>query len=185
MACLCRIVLTCLAASTHVSASPIAPTQTAIEIAKELEKIIQVQQNRKAKPVRPMALYWKGNKIKVVKWPLVTGKKDHDKRDRTSRGLARDKERLMKKQHLTLYFNRGRLLNNFSVMSSVSNICSLDLSYFWGRPWFRRRVTNPKCTVESECVISLPRINFISQTTKTYAFSSLQPLLVCLPQVCL
>jgi SsrA-binding protein len=62
---------------------------------KELEKIIQVTE-QKGKTCAAMALYWKGNKIKC-EVALVTGKKDHDKRDtERDRDWSRDKERLMK-----------------------------------------------------------------------------------------
>jgi|TARA_R110000764_G_C11003280_1_gene382426 SsrA-binding protein len=83
-----------LSASTHVVCEPMRQRKLLLN-RKELEKIIQVTE-QKGKTCAAMALYWKGNKIKC-EVALVTGKKDHDKRDtERDRDWSRDKERLMK-----------------------------------------------------------------------------------------
>ncbi|MBD5769460.1 SsrA-binding protein SmpB [Marinomonas colpomeniae] len=83
-----------LAASTHVVCEPMRQRKLLLN-RKELEKIIQITE-QKGKTCAAMALYWKGNKIKC-EVALVTGKKEHDKRDtERDRDWSRDKERLMK-----------------------------------------------------------------------------------------
>ncbi|ETI59325.1 SsrA-binding protein SmpB [Marinomonas profundimaris] len=83
-----------LSASTHVVCEPMRQRKLLLN-RKELDKIIQVTE-QKGKTCAAMALYWKGNKIKC-EVALVTGKKDHDKRDtERDRDWSRDKERLMK-----------------------------------------------------------------------------------------
>ncbi|WP_133013406.1 SsrA-binding protein SmpB [Marinomonas flavescens] len=83
-----------LSASTHVVCEPMRQRKLLLN-RKELDKIIQITE-QKGKTCAAMALYWKGNKIKC-EVALVTGKKDHDKRDtERDRDWSRDKERLMK-----------------------------------------------------------------------------------------
>ena len=83
-----------LSASTHVVCEPLRQRKLLMH-RKEIDRIIQVTE-QKGKTCAAMALYWKGNKIKC-EVALVTGKKDHDKRDTAKeRDWARDKERLMK-----------------------------------------------------------------------------------------
>ena len=83
-----------LTASTHVVCEPMRQRKLLLN-RKEIEKITQVTE-QKGKTCAAMALYWKGNKIKC-EVALVTGKKDHDKRDtERDRDWSRDKERLMK-----------------------------------------------------------------------------------------
>lgn len=83
-----------LSASTHVVCEPLRQRKLLMH-RKEIDRIIQVIE-QKGKTCAAMALYWKGNKIKC-EVALVTGKKDHDKRDTAKeRDWARDKERLMK-----------------------------------------------------------------------------------------
>ena len=83
-----------LAASTHVVCEPMRQRKLLLN-RKELDKIIQITE-QKGKTCAAMALYWKGNKIKC-EVALVTGKKEHDKRDtERDRDWSRDKERLMK-----------------------------------------------------------------------------------------
>ena len=83
-----------LSASTHVVCEPLRQRKLLLN-RKELDRIIQVTE-QKGKTCAAMALYWKGNKIKC-EVALVTGKKEHDKRDtERDRDWSRDKERLMK-----------------------------------------------------------------------------------------
>ncbi len=83
-----------LAASTHVVCEPTRQRKLLMN-RNEIDCIIQVNE-QKGKTCTAMALYWKGNKIKC-EVALVTGKKDHDRRDiERDRDWARDKERLMK-----------------------------------------------------------------------------------------
>ncbi|TYL48888.1 SsrA-binding protein SmpB [Marinomonas sp. IMCC 4694] len=83
-----------LSASTHVVCEPMRQRKLLLN-RKELERIIQVTE-QKGKTCAAMALYWKANKIKC-EVALVTGKKEHDKRDtERDRDWSRDKERLMK-----------------------------------------------------------------------------------------
>ncbi|MBJ7552577.1 SsrA-binding protein SmpB [Marinomonas ostreistagni] len=83
-----------LSASTHVVCEPLRQRKLLLH-RRELDRIIQTIE-QKGKTCAAMALYWKGNKIKC-EIALVTGKKDHDKRDTAKeRDWARDKERLMK-----------------------------------------------------------------------------------------
>ncbi|MCO4785569.1 SsrA-binding protein SmpB [Marinomonas atlantica] len=83
-----------LSASTHVVCEPLRQRKLLLN-QRELDRIIQITE-QKGKTCAAMALYWKGNKIKC-EIALVTGKKDHDKRDTArERDWARDKERLMK-----------------------------------------------------------------------------------------
>ena len=83
-----------LSASTHVVCEPMRQRKLLLN-RKELDRIIQVTE-QKGKTCAAMALYWKGNKIKC-EVALVTGKKEHDKRDtERDRDWSRDKERLMK-----------------------------------------------------------------------------------------
>ncbi|MFD1381856.1 SsrA-binding protein SmpB [Rhodanobacter aciditrophus] len=83
-----------LSASTHVVCEPLRMRKLLMH-RREIDRIIQVTE-QKGKTCAAMALYWKGSKIKC-EVALVTGKKDHDKRDSAKeRDWARDKERLMK-----------------------------------------------------------------------------------------
>lgn len=83
-----------LSASTHVVCEPMRQRKLLLN-RKELDRIIQVTE-QKGKTCAAMALYWKANKIKC-EVALVTGKKEHDKRDtERDRDWSRDKERLMK-----------------------------------------------------------------------------------------
>ncbi len=81
-------------ASTHVTADP-QRTRKLLLHKKELSRLIgSVQQ--KGYTCIPLALYWKGNKVKC-EISLATGKKDHDKRaDLKEREWNRDKSRVMK-----------------------------------------------------------------------------------------
>lgn len=83
-----------LSASTHVVCEPLRQRKLLLN-RKEIDRIIQVTE-QKGKTCAAMALYWKGNKVKC-EVALVTGKKEHDKRDAVKeRDWSRDKERLMK-----------------------------------------------------------------------------------------
>lgn len=83
-----------MSASTHVVCEPLRQRKLLLN-RQELDRIIETIE-QKGKTCAAMALYWKGNKIKC-EIALVTGKKDHDKRDTAKeRDWARDKERLMK-----------------------------------------------------------------------------------------
>jgi SsrA-binding protein len=81
-------------ASSHVIAEPQRPRKLLLH-KRELSRLIgSVQQ--KGFTCIPLALYWKGNKVKL-EIALATGKKEHDKRaDLKEREWGRDKSRLMK-----------------------------------------------------------------------------------------
>ena len=81
-------------ASTHVIADP-QRTRKLLLHKKELSRLIG-SVHQKGYTCIPIALYWKGNKIKCEIAP-ATGKKDHDKRaDLKEREWNRDKDRVMK-----------------------------------------------------------------------------------------
>lgn len=83
-----------IAASTHVIAEPLRDRKLLLN-RREIDKLIQITE-QKGKTCVAMALYWKANRVKC-EIALVTGKKDHDKRDsERDRDWARQKERLMK-----------------------------------------------------------------------------------------
>ena len=81
-------------ASTHVIADP-QRTRKLLLHKKEISKLIGATQ-QKGQTCIPLAIYWKGNKVKC-EIALATGKKDHDKRAAIKdRDWDRDKQRLMK-----------------------------------------------------------------------------------------
>ncbi len=81
-------------ASTHVVADP-QRTRKLLLHKKELARLIGAV-NQKGQTCVPIALYWKGNKVKC-EIALATGKKDHDKRATIKeREWNRDKSRVMK-----------------------------------------------------------------------------------------
>ncbi len=81
-------------ASTHVQADP-QRTRKLLLHRKELARLIGAVQ-QKGQTCIPLALYWKGNRVKC-EIALATGKKDHDKRATIrERDWKRDKQRLMK-----------------------------------------------------------------------------------------
>ena len=83
-----------ISASSHVIAEP-QRTRKLLLHQRELSRLIgSVQQ--KGYTCIPLALYWKGNKVKC-EIALATGKKEHDKRaDLKEREWDRDKSRVMK-----------------------------------------------------------------------------------------
>ena len=83
-----------LSASTHVIAEPQRMRKLLLH-AKELSRLFIASQ-QKGYTIVPLALYWKGNKVKC-EIALGKGKKQHDKRDATrEKDWARDKQRLFK-----------------------------------------------------------------------------------------
>lgn len=81
-------------ASTHVLADP-SRTRKLLLHKKELARLIGATQ-QKGQTCIPLALYWKGNKVKC-EIALATGKKTHDKRAAIKeRDWNRDKARVMK-----------------------------------------------------------------------------------------
>ncbi len=81
-------------ASTHVVADP-QRTRKLLLHKKEIARLIGATQ-QKGLTCIPLALYWKGNRVKC-EIALATGKKDHDKRASIKdREWNRDKQRLMK-----------------------------------------------------------------------------------------
>lgn len=86
-----------LSASTHVVAEPQRVRKLLLH-AKELA-ILFVASQQKGYTCVPLAMYWKGNKIKC-EVALGKGKKMHDKRATTKeKDWQRDKLRLMKTSH--------------------------------------------------------------------------------------
>ena len=83
-----------LSASTHVIAEPQRMRKLLLH-AKELSRLFIASQ-QKGYTIVPLALYWKGNKVKC-EIALGKGKKQHDKREATrEKDWARDKQRLFK-----------------------------------------------------------------------------------------
>ena len=83
-----------LSASTHVIAEPQRMRKLLLH-AKELSRLFIASQ-QKGYTIVPLALYWKGNKVKC-EIALGKGKKQHDKRDATrEKDWALDKQRLFK-----------------------------------------------------------------------------------------
>jgi len=86
-----------ITASTHVTADP-QRTRKLLLHRKELARLIGATQ-QKGQTCIPLALYWKGNKVKC-EIALATGKKDHDKRaSLKEQDWKRDKQRLMKEHN--------------------------------------------------------------------------------------
>ena len=83
-----------LSASTHVIAEPQRMRKLLLH-AKELSRLFIASQ-QKGYTIVPLALYWKGNKVKC-EIAMGKGKKQHDKRDASrNKDWARDKQRLFK-----------------------------------------------------------------------------------------
>ena len=83
-----------LSASTHVIAEPQRVRKLLLH-AKELAHLFVANQ-QKGYTIVPLAMYWKGNKVKV-EIALGKGKKQHDKRATMKEGdWQRDKQRLFK-----------------------------------------------------------------------------------------
>lgn len=83
-----------LSASTHVIAEPQRMRKLLLH-AKELSRLFIASQ-QKGYTIVPLALYWKGNKVKC-EIALGKGKKQHDKREATrEKDWARAKQRLFK-----------------------------------------------------------------------------------------
>lgn len=83
-----------LSASTHVIAEPQRMRKLLLH-AKELSSLFIASQ-QKGHTIVPLALYWKGNKVKC-EIAMGKGKKQHDKRDASrDKDWARDKQRLFK-----------------------------------------------------------------------------------------
>lgn len=83
-----------LSASTHVIAEPQRMRKLLLH-AKELSRLFIACQ-QKGYTIVPLALYWKGNKVKC-EVAMGKGKKQHDKRDASrDKDWARDKQRLFK-----------------------------------------------------------------------------------------
>ncbi len=81
-------------ASSHVPADP-QRTRKLLLHKKEIARLIGATQ-QKGQTCIPVALYWKGNKVKC-EIALATGKQKHDKRAAVKeRDWSRDKSRLMK-----------------------------------------------------------------------------------------
>ena len=86
-----------ITASSHVAADP-QRTRKLLLHRKELARLIGATQ-QKGQTCIPIALYWKGNKVKC-EIALATGKKDHDKRATLKeQDWKRDKQRLMKEHN--------------------------------------------------------------------------------------
>ena len=83
-----------LSASTHVIAEPQRMRKLLLH-AKELSRLFIASQ-QKGYTIVPLALYWKGNKVKC-EIAMGKGKKQHDKREANKeKDWARDKQRLFK-----------------------------------------------------------------------------------------
>ena len=83
-----------LSASTHVIAEPQRLRKLLLH-AKELARLFNASQ-QKGYTIVPLAMYWKGNKVKC-EIALGKGKKQHDKRATTrEKDWQRDKQRLFK-----------------------------------------------------------------------------------------
>ncbi|MFC4526560.1 SsrA-binding protein SmpB [Dyella halodurans] len=83
-----------ISASTHVVANDRRTRKLLLHRA-EIDTLIGAVE-RKGYTLIPMALYWKGNKVKV-EIGLAKGKQDHDKRDaEKERDWQREKQRTMR-----------------------------------------------------------------------------------------
>ncbi len=83
-----------ITASSHVTADP-QRTRKLLLHKKEIARLIGATQ-QKGQTCIPLALYWKGNKVKC-EIALATGKKEHDKRASIKeREWNRDKSRVLK-----------------------------------------------------------------------------------------
>ena len=81
-------------ASTHVVAEPMRARKLLLH-KRELARLISATQ-QKGQTCVPVAMYWKGNKVKL-EIALATGKKEFDKRAAMKdRDWNRDKSRIMK-----------------------------------------------------------------------------------------
>lgn len=86
-----------ISASTHVVADKMRNRKLLLHKA-ELNRLIGAVE-RKGYTVIPLALYWKGNRVKV-ELGLAKGKKEHDKRDtEKERDWQRDKGRIMRERN--------------------------------------------------------------------------------------
>ena len=85
-------------ASTHVNADP-KRTRKLLLHRKEIARLIGATQ-QKGQTCIPMALFWKGNRVKC-EIALATGKKEHDKR-----AAIKEREWKLDKQRLMKDFNR-------------------------------------------------------------------------------
>ncbi len=85
-------------ASTHVNADP-KRTRKLLLHRKEIARLIGATQ-QKGQTCIPLALFWKGNKVKC-EIALATGKKEHDKR-----ATIKEREWKLDKQRLMKDFNR-------------------------------------------------------------------------------
>jgi SsrA-binding protein len=84
-----------LSASTHITTEP-DRTRKLLLTKREINTLLGLVE-RKGYTLIPLALYWKGNKIKL-EIGLAKGKKSHDKRDvERDRDWQREKQRLFKK----------------------------------------------------------------------------------------
>ena len=83
-----------ISASSHVIAEPQRMRKLLLH-AKELSRLFIATQ-QKGYTIVPLALYWKGNKVKC-EIAMGKGKKQHDKREASrEKDWARDKQRLFK-----------------------------------------------------------------------------------------
>ncbi|WP_430389600.1 SsrA-binding protein SmpB [Dyella sp. 20L07] len=83
-----------ISASTHVVANDRRTRKLLLHRA-EIDQLIGAVE-RKGYTLIPMAMYWKGNKVKV-EIGLAKGKQDHDKRDaEKERDWQREKQRTMR-----------------------------------------------------------------------------------------
>ncbi|MEC8346454.1 MAG: SsrA-binding protein SmpB [Pseudomonadota bacterium] len=83
-----------ISASTHVIAKPQRMRKLLLHT-KELSRLFIATQ-QKGYTIVPLALYWKGNKVKC-EIAMGKGKKQHDKREASrEKDWARDKQRLFK-----------------------------------------------------------------------------------------
>lgn len=83
-----------ISASTHVVADDRRTRKLLLNRA-EIDKLIGAVE-RKGYTLVPMAMYWKGNKVKI-ELGLARGKQDHDKRNTLKdRDWQRDKQRAMR-----------------------------------------------------------------------------------------
>lgn len=83
-----------ISASTHVVAND-RRTRKLLLHREEIDTLVGAVE-RKGYTLIPMALYWKGNKVKV-EIGLAKGKQDHDKRDaEKDRDWQREKQRTMR-----------------------------------------------------------------------------------------
>jgi SsrA-binding protein len=83
-----------ISASTHVVADD-RRTRKLLLHRQEIDKLVGAVE-RKGYTLVPMAMYWKGNKVKI-EIGLARGKQEHDKRNtEKDRDWARDKQRTMR-----------------------------------------------------------------------------------------